>query len=105
MRLDSQGSKRYICEAQNSAVGNIFVTCLAFAFSFSLAAGLLLDYLGPRLTALIGQVMNALAWILLAFGSESSQTYIAAFIFMGIGSDIGYLPLLSAANLFPGHEG
>ncbi|OEH77015.1 hypothetical protein cyc_01879 [Cyclospora cayetanensis] len=53
----------------------------------------------------IWQVMNALAWILLAFGSESSQTYYAAFIFMGIGSDIGYLPLLSAANLFPGHEG
>lgn len=105
MRLDSQGNKRYICEAQNSAVGNIFVTCLAFAFSFSLAAGLLLDYLGPRLTAIIGQVMNALAWVLLAFGSETSQTYIAAFIFMGIGSDIGYLPLLSAANLFPGHEG
>ncbi|XP_026192109.1 uncharacterized protein LOC34618810 [Cyclospora cayetanensis] len=105
MRLDINGGKRYICEEQNSAVGNIFVTCLAFAFSFSLAAGLLLDYLGPRITATIGQVMNALAWILLAFGSESSQTYYAAFIFMGIGSDIGYLPLLSAANLFPGHEG
>ncbi|KAL8453764.1 hypothetical protein Emed_000705 [Eimeria media] len=105
MRLAEHGDKRYICEAQNSAVGNIFVTCLAFAFSFSLAAGLLLDYLGPRITAVVGQVMNGLAWILLAFGSETSQTYIAAFIFMGIGSDIGYLPLLSAANLFPGHEG
>ncbi|KAL8424862.1 hypothetical protein Efla_001667 [Eimeria flavescens] len=105
MRLEAHGNKRYICEAQNSAVGNIFVTCLAFAFSFSLAAGLLLDYLGPRITAVIGQVMNCLAWILLAFASESAQTYIGAFIFMGIGSDIGYLPLLSAANLFPGHEG
>lgn len=105
MRDPVHGGKRYICEAQNSAVGNIFVTCLAFAFSFSLAAGLLLDYLGPRITAAIGQLMNALAWVLLAFGSESTQTYIAAFIFMGIGSDIGYLPLLSSANLFPGHEG
>lgn len=105
MRLDVNGGKRYICEAQNTAVGNIFVTCLAFAFSFSLAAGLLLDYLGPRITAVIGQVMNALAWVLLAFGSKGSQTYYAAFIFMGIGSDIGYLPLLSSANLFPGHEG
>lgn len=105
MQEEQHGGKRYVCEAQNSAVGNIFVTCLAFAFSFSLAAGLLLDYLGPRITAIIGQVMNALAWVLLAFGSESAQTYIAAFIFMGIGSDIGYLPLLSSANLFPGHEG
>lgn len=105
MRLEAHGGKRYICEEQNSAVGNIFVTCLAFAFSFSLAAGLFLDYLGPRITAVIGQVMNALAWVLLAFGSEKAQTYIAAFIFMGIGSDIGYLPLLSSANLFPGHEG
>lgn len=105
MREPVHGGKRYICEDQNSAVGNIFVTCLAFAFSFSLAAGLLLDYLGPRITAAIGQLMNALAWVLLAFGSESVQTYIAAFIFMGIGSDIGYLPLLSSANLFPGHEG
>lgn len=105
MRLPEHGGKRYICEEQNSAVGNIFVMCLAFAFSFSLAAGLLLDYLGPRITAVIGQIMNGLAWILLAFGSQKTQTYIAAFIFVGIGSDIGYLPLLSSANLFPGHEG
>ncbi|CDJ50539.1 hypothetical protein, conserved [Eimeria brunetti] len=105
MRDPRFGGKRYICEDQNSAVGNIFVTCLAFAFSFSLAAGLLLDYLGPRITAAIGQLMNLLAWALLSLASESTQTYIAAFIFMGIGSDIGYLPLLSSANLFPGHEG
>lgn len=105
LRLPENGGKRYACEEQNSVVGSMFVTCLAFAFSFSLAAGLLLDYLGPRVTAIVGQLFNGAAWLLLAFASEECPTYYAAFIFMGIGSDIGYLPLLSAANLFPGHEG
>lgn len=105
LRLPENGGRRYRCEAQNSQVGSLFVTCLTFAFSCSLLAGILLDFLGPKITALIGQLCNMLAWLLLAFAGKGSQTYFPAFIFMGIGSDVGYLPVLSSANLFPGHEG
>lgn len=105
LRLPENGGKRYMCEAQNSEVGKLFVTCLAFAFSCSLMAGVCLDFLGAKLTAMLGQLCNALAWLLLAFAGKGCETYFAAFILMGVGSDVGYLPLLSSANLFPGHEG
>ncbi|KFG63029.1 putative transporter [Toxoplasma gondii RUB] len=105
MRLPENGERRYKCEAQNSEVGKLFVTCLAFAFSCSLVAGILLDFLGAKVTAMIGQLCNLLSWVLLAFAGEGCETYFPAFILMGVGSDVGYLPLLSSANLFPGHEG
>ncbi|PFH36557.1 hypothetical protein BESB_047490 [Besnoitia besnoiti] len=105
MRLPENGGRRYRCEAQNSEVGKLFVTCLAFAFSCSLLAGILLDFLGARITAMLGQLCNLLSWLLLAFAGKGCETYFPAFILMGVGSDVGYLPLLSSANLFPGHEG
>eukprot|EP00921_Rhytidocystis_pertsovi_P008717 GHVQ01014198.1.p1 GENE.GHVQ01014198.1~~GHVQ01014198.1.p1 ORF type:complete len:602 (+),score=41.56 GHVQ01014198.1:201-2006(+) len=96
---------RYLCEKQDSAVQLLFTVGAATGFTFSLLAGSLLDWKGPKLTGCIGQCISAVAWILLGVSNEDCQLYIPAFVLMGLGSDMGFLPVMSIANLFPGNEG
>eukprot|EP00922_Rhytidocystis_sp_ex-Travisia-forbesii_P010120 GHVS01014842.1.p1 GENE.GHVS01014842.1~~GHVS01014842.1.p1 ORF type:complete len:626 (+),score=84.50 GHVS01014842.1:245-1879(+) len=93
------------CADQEEAISDLFLACLASAFSFSLVAGTLLDYIGPKATGVLGQLIGACAWLMLSFASENNNTYLAGFVFVGLGSDTGFLPSLPIANLFPGNEG
>ncbi|PFH36319.1 transporter, major facilitator family protein [Besnoitia besnoiti] len=97
--------KRYLCRAQDSAVQFLFTVGIAVAFCFSLGAGLLMDFRGPKVCACVGQLMNTLGWILLGVAGESCQTYIPGVLCLALGADAGYLPALNISNLFPGHEG
>ncbi|KEP64157.1 UNVERIFIED_CONTAM: transporter, major facilitator family protein [Hammondia hammondi] len=97
--------KRYLCLAQDSAVQLLFTVGVAVAFCFSLAAGLLMDFKGPKVCACVGQLMNTVGWILLGIASEDCQTYIPGVFCLALGADAGYLPSLNISNLFPGQEG
>lgn len=105
LRADENGGWRFACEAQNTEVQKLFVVCLACAFACALLAGVFLDKLGPKLTALFGQACSFTAWMLLGFAGQQFPSYYPAFIILGVGADSGYMPVLSIANLFPGHEG
>ncbi|CBZ50667.1 putative major facilitator superfamily domain-containing protein [Neospora caninum Liverpool] len=97
--------KRYLCRAQDSAVQLLFTVGVAVAFCFSLAAGLLMDFQGPKVCACVGQLMNTVGWVLLGVASEDCQTYIPGVFCLALGADAGYLPSLNISNLFPGQEG
>lgn len=99
-----KGDRRYLCANQDSVVQTFFLVGSATAFVFSLFAGTLLDYKGPKITASVGQACSTLGWVLLAFSGETFQSYYPAFVFMGIGSDMGFLPTMNIAYLFPRNE-
>lgn len=96
--------KRYACTRQDSSVQLLFTLGIGVSFCCSLAAGALLDWGGPKLTACVGQLFNTTGWIMMGLANEERQLYIPAVIFMAMGADAGYLPSMNIANLFPGYE-
>ncbi|KAL8271146.1 hypothetical protein Esti_004914 [Eimeria stiedai] len=92
------------CVAQELAVGRLFSAMSASEFAFSALAGVLFDSLGPKLTACIGTLMALAGWTLLAVGSQTLNTFVAASVFLGGSSEMCFYPMLPAANLYPGRE-
>lgn len=96
------GKKYYICDEQDAAVGPLFTIAYVTQSLMSVVAGTLLDHVSPKHAAVLGQLLNAVGWILLACSSYSFQAYIPAMVFIGLGADTAYLPTLLIAALFPG---
>ncbi|XP_026192631.1 uncharacterized protein LOC34617813 [Cyclospora cayetanensis] len=95
-----------VCNAQEAAVQKLYTLTLAVHFSSSALAGFLVDSLGPRLTALLGQSISFTGWCLLASTTRNSRyTLPAAFVLIGLGVDTSSLPHLCIARLFPGSAG
>eukprot|EP00922_Rhytidocystis_sp_ex-Travisia-forbesii_P007424 GHVS01010844.1.p1 GENE.GHVS01010844.1~~GHVS01010844.1.p1 ORF type:complete len:748 (-),score=105.48 GHVS01010844.1:184-2427(-) len=95
----------YKCSDQDTEVQRLFQIATPVHFVTSAMAGYLMDNMGPKATGAIGQGLNCIAWVLLSQASESTQTYIPAFIFIGLGADAAFLPTMTVSNLFPGNEG
>ncbi|KAL8452805.1 hypothetical protein Emag_002178 [Eimeria magna] len=96
--------KRYACARQDSSIQMLFTLGIGVSFCCSLAAGALLDWGGPKLSACLGQLCTTIGWVLLGIASEERQVYVLAIIFIAMGADAGYLPSMNIANLFPGYE-
>lgn len=93
------------CAAQNSSVQQLFAWCYAAHFITTGLAGFLLDFAGPKVTALLGAVMGVFSWILLGACSDSFRAFYPTFVMMGAASGMSYLPMLTVVNLFPGSFG
>eukprot|EP00922_Rhytidocystis_sp_ex-Travisia-forbesii_P033724 GHVS01050100.1.p1 GENE.GHVS01050100.1~~GHVS01050100.1.p1 ORF type:complete len:602 (+),score=55.66 GHVS01050100.1:119-1924(+) len=88
------------CTRQQELVGNLLVYACTGHFVFSIFAGMLLDYTGPKITACLGQSMKAAGWLLLAFASESFPSYLPAFVLIGGSCDVSNFPLFTICNIF-----
>lgn len=97
-------NKNYICNNQEEAVQHLFPVTTACHFVLSAFAGIILDTLGMKLTAIAGMCLQLLAWLLLAFSSPSLNVYYPAFLILGASCDTAFLPTLLLANLFPGNS-
>ncbi|KFG41369.1 transporter, major facilitator family protein [Toxoplasma gondii p89] len=97
-----EGETDYLCALQDTKVQSLFTIAMACHFTCSAVAGYLLDTVGPKAVALLGQTFNALAWILLAFSGPNFRSVYPAFVFMGAGADVSVYPTLLIVNLFPG---
>ncbi|KAL8273368.1 hypothetical protein Esti_002700 [Eimeria stiedai] len=93
------------CVLQDIAVQSLFTICYASHFIVSAAAGILVDLAGPKVTALLGQALNVCGWALLGCCSDDFHGEVPAFVLIGAGSDMSYLPMLCIINLFPGSTG
>ncbi|KAL8424325.1 hypothetical protein Efla_006053 [Eimeria flavescens] len=93
------------CSNQDVDVQRLFNICYACHFTASAAAGLLIDIAGPKVTALLGQALNICGWTLLGYCSFTFRSAVPAFLFIGAGADMTYLPMLCIINLFPGSTG
>ncbi|PFH36991.1 transporter, major facilitator family protein [Besnoitia besnoiti] len=100
-KLEAENSE-YLCELQDTKVQSLFTIAMACHFTCSALAGYLLDTVGPKVVALLGQAFNALAWILLAFSGPGFRAVYPAFVFMGAGADVSVYPTLLIVSLFPG---
>ncbi|PFH37745.1 transporter, major facilitator family protein [Besnoitia besnoiti] len=95
-------TKYYICDNQDAAVSPLFTICYVTQTLMSIVSGTLLDHVSPKKTAMLGQLLNAAGWLLLALSSKEFPAYAAGMVFIGLGTDTGYLPTLLVATLFPG---
>ncbi|CDJ38001.1 major facilitator superfamily domain-containing protein, putative [Eimeria tenella] len=98
------GAKYVDCPARKQMLGGIFTTALGSNMLSSFLAGIVLDAVGPKITMLIGVVMDIVGWLLLGFSGEGFRAYYAAAFCIGVASDPGYLPLISISKLFPSNS-
>ncbi|CAD2104522.1 hypothetical protein YYG_01929 [Plasmodium vinckei petteri] len=96
--------KRYVCEDQDKAVQTIFIFGSSAYFAFSFFNGLIVDYLGSRLSMLLGHILNLVGWIILVTSGEKFDGYVAGGVFMAASIDLASFATLNASGLFPGNE-
>ncbi|SCN60572.1 transporter, putative [Plasmodium chabaudi chabaudi] len=96
--------KRYVCEDQDKAVQTIFIFGSSGYFAFSFFNGLIVDYLGSRLSMLLGHILNLIGWILLVMSGEKFDAYVVGGVLMAASIDLGSFATLNASGLFPGNE-
>lgn len=94
-----------ICEAQDVAVQSLFTITYATHFTMSAVAGYLKDTAGPKVTAILGQALNIGGWFLLGAYNEDMEAVIPAFMLIGAGADMCYIPMMCICSLFPGSSG
>ncbi|OEH74733.1 major facilitator family protein [Cyclospora cayetanensis] len=93
------------CVAQDTNVQTLFTVCYATHFIVSGAAGVLIDTAGPKVTAILGQTLNLCGWFILGGFTDSFRGILPAFVLIGAGADMCFLPMLCISNVFPGSSG
>jgi len=95
-----------ICKSQESKLALLWTVGI-FALNFGpVMMGFVLDYLGPKFTAILGVLLNMLG--LIFFGVSSSNgfnAFIAAAIMLGLGNITFHLAQFHISSLFPTKRG
>lgn len=94
-----------VCDEQVQAIDSLMPIGVASMFVFAFIGGMSVDYLGPKISALMGLTFQISGWILLAFCGQNFPLYPVANMLMGCGNDPVYIALLDISNLFPGYRG
>lgn len=93
------------CIAQQNLLARLPVVAQSLQFAFAIVGGFCKDWLGSRVTALVGFSSQTFAFLSLALANKNFDGYLVGFVFFGIASEPMALGLIDACNLFPGHEG
>ncbi|KAL8273369.1 hypothetical protein Esti_002701 [Eimeria stiedai] len=93
------------CTSQDVDVQNLFTITYSVHFSATAIAGFLSDTAGPKVTATLGQTLNLCGWALLGACSDTFRALLPAFVLIGAGAGMSYLPMLCIVHLFPGSTG
>ncbi|CRG93303.1 novel putative transporter 1, putative [Plasmodium gallinaceum] len=86
---------------QYKRINNLYPITLAIHFTTSVFCGFLFDHIGPKFTAILGQLFNIICWILLSIESTTVDTTFMGFVFLGLGADTAFIPILTVSNLYP----
>ncbi|SOV73580.1 novel putative transporter 1 [Plasmodium sp. gorilla clade G3] len=86
---------------QYKRINGLYPLTLAVHFTTSVFCGFLYDHIGPKFTAIIGQLFNIICWILLSIDIKGIDTTLWGFIFLGLGADTAFIPVLTVSNLYP----
>lgn len=96
------GTSTPLCEEQQKRLNLIYTAGAACAQASLLASGLLLDWIGPKITATITSVVVAVGSLLFAFADlYRVDLYIVSFALMGFGGAGINLTTYTVSNLFP----
>lgn len=86
------------CLAQQEALSSLFTIASTTTFCCSVLSGLMLDHLGSATCALVGWLMMALGWALLASSSQRFVAYPTALGFLGSSVDAAFFSLITEAR-------
>ncbi|SBT70254.1 novel putative transporter 1, putative [Plasmodium malariae] len=86
---------------QYKKINNLYPITLAIHFTTSVFCGFLYDHIGPKFTAMLGQIFNIICWLFLSIDSTTIDTTLIGFIFLGLGADTAFIPILTISNLYP----
>ncbi|KJP89207.1 hypothetical protein AK88_01085 [Plasmodium fragile] len=86
---------------QYKRINSLYPMTLAIHFTMSVFCGFLFDHIGPKFTAIIGQTCNIISWVLLSIDTTKVDTTFLSFVFLGLGADTAFIPVLTISNLFP----
>lgn len=93
------------CREQDLALARMMSAAITAALTSSLPTGIVLDYIGPRRTTLLGLALQFGGALLLAFSGAELDLYVAAYALLGAGSPGIQISTMHVSQLFPGHEG
>lgn len=93
------------CQAQQDAVGALYSVASGCEYISAAVGGVLLDHLGPRKTAIIGEITWAVGTLCLAFASDSARIYPLAMALLGLSVNITCFPSLTMLEMFPKWKG
>ena len=68
-------------------------------------SGILLDFIGPKITCLVGLAMFLPGSFLFAYSSTSFNAYLASFLLLSAGGPFVFVSIMPSANLFPSQTG
>ncbi|CAG9484098.1 novel putative transporter 1 [Plasmodium vivax] len=86
---------------QYKRINSLYPITLAIHFTMSVFCGFLYDHIGPKFTAIIGQMCNIMSWVFLSIDSTTVDTTFLSFVFLGLGADTAFIPILTISNLYP----
>ncbi len=104
--IDAAATGEAICKSQESSLALLW-TLGVFALNCGpVLMGFVLDYLGPKFTALLGSALNVLGLVLFAVSSSSgTDAFIAAAVILGLGNITFHLAQFHVSALFPRKRG
>lgn len=91
-------------EEQNIRIANLLINGFVSQFTVSVFAGICLDFMGPKITVIAGQLLKLCGWLVLMFSSSSFNGFTVAFIFIAASVDLSNFPLFSICNIFPEYQ-
>lgn len=93
------------CNKQVNMVTNLYSIAAGCEYASAAFGGAMLDHIGPRRTAMIGEVMWGIGTLLLAFSSQSAPLYIPAMIIIGTSVNVTAFPSLCIVEAYPNWHG
>ncbi|KAH0479494.1 MAG: hypothetical protein KVP17_000826 [Porospora cf. gigantea B] len=91
----------YRCEAQYDAVGSLYTLATSSEFIFGIFAGWLFDNVGPRLTAIVGEVLFFAGYVMILTSSSALPMYIPGHICAGAAVNLIAYPSFILAEIWP----
>eukprot|EP00914_Ancora_sagittata_P008837 GHVO01017112.1.p2 GENE.GHVO01017112.1~~GHVO01017112.1.p2 ORF type:complete len:486 (+),score=71.50 GHVO01017112.1:2297-3754(+) len=89
-----------VCDAQDSKVQFMYTISSSMEYTFGLIAGIILDNVGPRVCAIIGELIWGAGMLILAFCSQDFQGYMPAAVMIGAGVNLVAFPALILEDFF-----
>eukprot|EP01055_Gregarina_sp_Pseudo9_P005784 Gregarina_sp_Pseudo_9__5783@NODE_863_length_2121_cov_326_570125_g811_i0_p1_GENE_NODE_863_length_2121_cov_326_570125_g811_i0NODE_863_length_2121_cov_326_570125_g811_i0_p1_ORF_typecomplete_len552_score160_60MFS_1/PF07690_16/7_2e02MFS_1/PF07690_16/3_1e23MFS_1/PF07690_16/5_2e07Sugar_tr/PF00083_24/1_3e18MFS_4/PF06779_14/0_0002MFS_4/PF06779_14/1_8e04MtrD/PF04207_12/0_071MtrD/PF04207_12/1_1e02Phage_holin_3_1/PF05106_12/0_85Phage_holin_3_1/PF05106_12/66Phage_holin_3_1/PF05106_12/3_1e03_NODE_863_length_2 len=93
-----------LCVDQDKAITRLYSLANGSEFVSAAIGGVLLDHLGPRYTALLGETLFLVAVLLVAFSSRKFQAYIPGLILSGVCVNIISFPSLTVIESWPSRQ-
>lgn len=91
-----------MCKSQEGKLALLWTAGIFAINSGPVLVGFILDYLGPKFTAIFGMCLNMLGLILFALSSTSGiDAFVAAAVILGLGNVTFHLAQFHVSALFP----